>query len=205
MLAITLACGLLVWFAPSVRSSSAQDDRTTLLVAQDADGDGIGDTVDPDDDNDGILDTDEGNPVPSEPSGSGGNGSGPPDADGDGIGDALDPDDNNNGVTDNEEPPSESPSQPSAPSAPSPPSSSSGGSESGSASSGSDSEHILALPVTGSGPALQVLPGDAAQEAWIRALLAVCLMTAILSLDVIRQRRCTRPYTPIAWRRTENR
>jgi len=108
-------------------------------VAQDADGDGIVDQLDPDDDNDGIFDVDEGTdagPQPQEP----------PDADDDGIVDQLDPDDDNDAVTDADEPvPAPGTGQPST------------GGGSGS-SSGDDSSPpsgngvmISALPVTGSG------------------------------------------------------
>ena len=179
MLAITLACGLLVWFAPSALSSSVQDDSTTLLVAQDADGDGLGDTVDPDDDNDGIVDSEEGNPTQSGP---GGNGSAPPDADGDGIGDVLDPDDDNNAVTDNEEPVGGPSSQPPEPNT----SPGNPATNEGRTSAGTDSGQILALPVTGSHPYARGLGTGGQLEALLASFAAVCMLGVVY---VRRQKR----------------
>lgn len=103
---------------------------STTSYAQDADGDGISDQLDPDDNNNGILDDDEPASSPSEPSE-------PPDTDGDSIVDQLDPDDDDNGVTDADEPVS------------GPSSSERPASESTQSARG---DQILALPVTGNAP-----------------------------------------------------
>jgi hypothetical protein len=160
-----IACALVAFFAPSVAASPAQIEPRTFHANQDSDGDGIGDSLDPDDDNDGILDIDENSPAPP----ASGNGSTPPDADGDGIGDVLDPDDNNNGVTDNQEPVRQ-PSQPSAPSSPSE------GTNGDSVAPGSDNGLIMALPVTGSGPMAGVpTPASGSQMHLFPLTVACCV------------------------------
>jgi len=116
----------------------------TAAAAQDADGDGIADALDPDDDNDGILDDDEGTisePPPAEP----------PDTDDDGIVDPLDPDDNNNAVTDDNEPVPSNNGQDSGGGRG--PSSGDGGEASSSGPSGNDTYLVSSLPVTGTGDA----------------------------------------------------
>ena len=121
----------------------------TPVAAQDADGDGILDHLDPDDDNDGILDDDEGTTSEPPPQT-------PPDTDNDQIVDELDPDDDNNGVTYANEPIPD----------PGPPATG-GDSGSGGSTAGPDTSNsvmISALPVTGVSPdpaISQLLPGAA--------------------------------------------
>jgi hypothetical protein len=160
-----LACGILAAFMLVA--------APLPVAAQDADGDGILDQLDPDDDNDGILDADEGTTSEPPPQT-------PPDSDGDVIVDDLDPDDDNNGVTDADEPVPDSP-----------PPATGGGSGGGGGGSGgggsapepdtSNSVMISALPVTGSAT-------DAAashQVLWIVTILAAASM---LAAGFLRQR-----------------
>ncbi len=146
-------------------------DPAAATAAQDSDGDGIPDALDPDDDNDGTLD----NP----------NSGGPPagDADGDSIPDALDPDDNNNAVVDRDEP--RGPSQP-------PPTGGntggggrhSGGGNSGGRSGGSEAP-VLALPVTGSGQ----VGGDGPGALALTPLIVLLVVASTAGWHLIRAPR----------------
>lgn len=148
----------------------------TSTLAQDADGDGIIDSLDPDDDNDGILDVDEGTTTEPGPDT-------PPDTDDDGIVDTLDPDDNNNAVTDADEP---APAQSGGGGGGGGGSSGGSGGSGNSGSSGGDSSSspdsttylVSSLPVTGSG--LQ----NSASPALLALIVALaCLALAVASLD----------------------
>ncbi len=143
----------------------------TTALAQDADGDGIPDHLDPDDDNDGILDVDEGTSTGPQPST-------PPDNDGDGIVDLLDPDDDNNAVTDDDEP--VPPTNSDSPSS----SGGNGGGGNGGTTPGSNASNdlvISSLPVTGTGSTQ-----SAAHHSFKWATIA-CAAVAMLSVAFIKR------------------
>lgn len=179
LIVLTMCCfGLLGFTAPVMASPGV-----TLLsppMYQDSDGDGIPDDMDPDDDNDGISDGNEGDPNAAPDN------SPIPDDDDDGITNDNDPDDNNNAVTDEDEPvPAPVTNEPPPTGGTSGGGNQGGGDQSGQ-DSGSSSNVVRALPVTGGSSTASSVPSY---------LTWLCLVCAAITLAAAGVSQRARPAT----------
>jgi len=177
---------LLVAFTP-VSPVAAAPAAAPLLLAQppDNDGDGIDDLLDPDDDNDGIPD--EHDPDPFTPNGPEALPTPSPldpdqDSDGDGIPNIQDPNDDNDDVVDEEDPAPLDPAPVIPTPVPTAPAPTPAPSEPPAAQPAAPVEEpplVVALPVTGHGPA--------SSHADIASFALLCLLA--LGIAVVRRSR----------------